>query len=80
MKVYKDFAGRWVADGRFRGKGPRKFFKTKGEADAYAEAQAGRGRRRAIPTDRPDVAVYRARLLDERKGTVAQKKKATAKT
>src|SRR5947208_16315327 len=63
----------WEADGRYRGKGKRKFCHTRAEALAYAERYGRLAKaRRRLPTDKSTVGEFVTALLEKRRGTCAE--------
>jgi integrase len=71
-KVQKNGRPMWMLDLRHRGKGSRKYFETKAEAEAYSEARGRLHRhRRRLPVDHPTVGEYAVRVLAKREGTCA---------
>src|SRR5881397_1994688 len=63
----------WEADLRYRGRGSRKFFERKEDAQACLD-QLGRlhRKRRRMPTDKPTVGEFVTMLLEKRRGTCAE--------
>src|SRR5256885_17197796 len=62
----------WEADLRYRGKGRRRFFERKQDAEAWL-GQYGRlhRKRRRAPTDHPTVGEFVKRVAEKRKGACA---------
>jgi integrase len=62
----------WVADLRHGGRGKRKWFELKRDAQAYLDKHGRReSKRQRVPTDRPTIDAFIARIMEQRRGSIA---------